>query len=126
MLWNVIRGQMSLVGPRAERPGLVADLEWELPFYDRRELVKPGLTGWAQLRSASARRRLELGALPRPLLPQAPLDRARRDDPAADGGHRRARRSACRGPRPTRPGPGELAASALTRLASAVSAKRNA
>ena len=53
MLWNVIRGQMSLVGPRAERPGLVADLEWELPFYDRRELVKPGLTGWAQLRSAS-------------------------------------------------------------------------
>ena len=43
---------MSLVGPRADRPGLVAELEWQLPFYDRRELIKPGLTGWAQLRSA--------------------------------------------------------------------------
>lgn len=51
-LWNVVRGEMSLVGPRAARPGLVAELEWELPFYDRRELIKPGLAGWAQLRSA--------------------------------------------------------------------------
>ncbi len=51
MLWNVIGGDMSLVGPRADRPRLVAELEWQMPFYDRRELIRPGLTGWAQLRS---------------------------------------------------------------------------
>ncbi len=56
MLWNVIVGDMSLVGPRADRPGLVAELEWQMPFYDRRELIRPGLTGWAQLRSRSGER----------------------------------------------------------------------
>ena len=49
-LLNVLRGQMSLVGPRPERPELVAMLEKEIPFYRERENVMPGLTGWAQIR----------------------------------------------------------------------------
>jgi exopolysaccharide biosynthesis polyprenyl glycosylphosphotransferase len=49
-LWNVIRGELSLVGPRPERPEFVAELERELNYYDRRLLMKPGVTGWAQVR----------------------------------------------------------------------------
>jgi len=46
---NVLLGQMSLVGPRAERAELVAALQEVVPFYRARLLVKPGLTGWAQI-----------------------------------------------------------------------------
>ncbi len=46
---SVIRGEMSLVGPRAERPELVAEYQKQIPFYRARLLVKPGLTGWAQI-----------------------------------------------------------------------------
>lgn len=47
--WDVLRGEMSLVGPRAERPELVAEYQKQVPFYRARLLVKPGLTGWAQI-----------------------------------------------------------------------------
>jgi len=47
--WNVLRGEMSLVGPRAEQPELVAEYQKQIPFYRARLLVKPGLTGWAQI-----------------------------------------------------------------------------
>lgn len=47
--WNVLRGDMSLVGPRAERPELVAEYQKQVPFYRARLLVKPGLGGWAQI-----------------------------------------------------------------------------
>ena len=49
-LWNVMRGEMTIVGPRPERRELIVDLERQLAYYDRRHLVKPGLAGWAQAR----------------------------------------------------------------------------
>jgi exopolysaccharide biosynthesis polyprenyl glycosylphosphotransferase len=64
-LWNVLRGEMSFVGPRPERPEFVPMLAEALPFFALRHLVRPGLTGWAQVRYgygatiAEAREKLE-------------------------------------------------------------------
>lgn len=49
-LWNVVKGDMSLVGPRPERPHFVQDLRKHIPYYDLRHTVRPGVTGWAQTR----------------------------------------------------------------------------
>lgn len=47
--WNVLKGEMSLVGPRPERPELIASFQYEIQHYQTRHSIKPGLTGWAQL-----------------------------------------------------------------------------
>lgn len=49
-LWNVLKGEMSFIGPRPERPQFVADLAHKIRYYDLRHCLKPGLAGWAQLR----------------------------------------------------------------------------
>jgi exopolysaccharide biosynthesis polyprenyl glycosylphosphotransferase len=52
--WNVLRGEMSIVGPRPERPEFLEHLEAEVPFWTQRHLLRPGITGWAQIRAAYA------------------------------------------------------------------------
>jgi len=49
-LWNVLIGDMSLIGPRPERPEFVEMLTEKIPFYGQRHTIRPGLTGWAQVR----------------------------------------------------------------------------
>jgi sugar transferase (PEP-CTERM system associated) len=49
-LWNVLKGDMSLVGPRPERPEFIESLKQQIPYYNLRHTVRPGITGWAQIR----------------------------------------------------------------------------
>ena len=49
-LWNVLTGEMSLIGPRPERPEFDKELRQQIPYYDIRYLIKPGITGWAQVK----------------------------------------------------------------------------
>jgi len=49
-LWNVVKGEMSFVGPRPERPEFVRELTEKIPYYGQRHVLKPGVTGWAQIR----------------------------------------------------------------------------
>jgi lipopolysaccharide/colanic/teichoic acid biosynthesis glycosyltransferase len=49
-LWNVLRGDMGFVGPRPERPEFVPWLSENIPYFDLRHMIRPGLTGWAQVR----------------------------------------------------------------------------
>ena len=53
-LWNVLRGDMSFVGPRPERPQFVDQLTATIPFFNQRHVLKPGITGWAQIRHSYA------------------------------------------------------------------------
>ena len=48
--WSILRGEMSFVGPRPERPHFVSQLAREIPYYEQRHLIAPGLTGWAQIK----------------------------------------------------------------------------
>jgi lipopolysaccharide/colanic/teichoic acid biosynthesis glycosyltransferase len=48
-LWNVLKGEMSLVGPRAEQVPFAEAFRQQIPFYEHRHLVRPGVTGWAQV-----------------------------------------------------------------------------
>jgi exopolysaccharide biosynthesis polyprenyl glycosylphosphotransferase len=54
-MWNIIRGDIGLVGPRAERPEFVTELEQQIPYYIMRHTVRPGFTGWAQIKFRYAR-----------------------------------------------------------------------
>jgi lipopolysaccharide/colanic/teichoic acid biosynthesis glycosyltransferase len=48
-LWNVLNGDMHLIGPRPERKVWIEEFEKEIPYYNERHIIKPGLTGWAQV-----------------------------------------------------------------------------
>jgi Bacterial sugar transferase len=87
---NVIRGEMSLVGPRPERPEFVEELRKQISYYDERHSVRPGITGWAQTQyrygSSAEDAAFKLGV--RPVLPEEHVYLFRlRDYPGHGGNH---------------------------------------
>ena len=84
--WNILRGEMNFVGPRPERPHFVKQLAEEIPFYEQRHLIPPGLTGLGA--DQVPLRRVHRGRAPevavRPLLHQEPEPPARRRHPVRD------------------------------------------
>ena len=68
--WNVLKGDMSIVGPRPERPEFLDEISERFPYFRVRSAFKPGVTGWAQVRNGyvARHRRLRAEARPRPLL----------------------------------------------------------
>jgi lipopolysaccharide/colanic/teichoic acid biosynthesis glycosyltransferase len=87
-LFNVLKGDMSLVGPRPERPFFVEQLTQQIPYFAVRHSVKPGVTGWAQVRYQYGvhGRGLAGEAAVRPVLRQEPLAVPRPRHPVRDGG----------------------------------------
>ena len=79
--WNILRGEMNFVGPRPERPHFVAQLAQEIPYYEQRHLIAPGLTGWAQIKYPVRRvdRRCAAEASIRSFLHQEPESGSRCD-----------------------------------------------
>lgn len=59
-LWSVLRGDLSLIGPRPEIPELVASYQDQIPYYNIRHLIKPGLSGWAQINDENAPKRAQI------------------------------------------------------------------
>ncbi|TSD02256.1 MAG: Glycosyl transferase [Parcubacteria group bacterium Athens0714_24] len=53
-IWNILKGDISLIGPRPERPEFVDELKEQVPYYSMRHIIKPGLTGWAQIHFSDA------------------------------------------------------------------------
>jgi lipopolysaccharide/colanic/teichoic acid biosynthesis glycosyltransferase len=81
-LWNIVCGDMSIVGPRPERPEFVSALTEQIPFYAQRHIVKSGLTAWAQIRYSYGRERpgRDGETAVRLVLHQAHVDAAGPDD----------------------------------------------
>ena len=71
-IWSVLKGDLSLVGPRPERPEFVTPLVERVPYYSLRHLARPGLTGWAQVRFLTPTSNLEEASI-RPVLYQASI-----------------------------------------------------
>ena len=89
-LWNVLRGDMSIVGPRPERPYFVEQFKHRIPQYMLRHKVKAGITGWAQVNGWRGNTSLEKRIEYRPVLHRELVGRTRHQDHVAHGRPRAA------------------------------------